>query len=733
MQCVREKSLLSKYFQFMLKYIICFLLSAVIAYLLFICTWNKYPFYAHTSIEFTFAFMSLTVTLAMFITHKYDLTISPILGFGGLCIATLNLLHIYLFMTSDNANHIMTLSWLYSRLIESLILYVCTFKVKSLNLKIWFLFAGFYISTILLFVFLFAYPNDWLISLSIKMEAFTLFNTIANCIIIFIYFCSIYRIYGLRKNKTVHFHKELLLSMSLLISTQICFSFTLDLTSFLSVLGHVLKTTAYLLLFKSFFVGFIVYPYHILKRSQLELNEILSGLPLGLINYNELNNITFANRHVLQFFNCTMEEIKGLTPNGLLDKLRIKRHKYYESNDFDVARYQCPNGSVIDLQMTSYAYHGGSIQTFSEVKTEQTFGNFKLQTQTILDAIKNPVIIFDEHSRIINCNQSAVHFFEMETDEILGLYFDEFKEQLHFSHEENTNEEDNKQSSMPLKAVINTKENNVKHLLFHYSPIYNIQRESIGYIMASTDITHMEANEERLKQQEKMALIGEMGSGIVHEAKNYLALINGYCELILFQSRDNKDQETIHKIITAANDLNGVITEFLSLAKPSELVMDILSLNEIILSLDYMFSNTSFMNRTCVELHLMENDPEILGDESQIKQVLLNIIKNAVEAMVDVDKPILTIITRTNANSHSDFIEVIIQDNGKGISKEHKDKIGTPFFTTKRNGTGLGLSICYKMIQEHNGSICLKSRVGLGTTFIIKLPIYKEEYATIEA
>lgn len=126
-----------------------------------------------------------------------------------------------------------------------------------------------------------------------------------------------------------------------------------------------------------------------------------------------------------------------------------------------------------------------------------------------------------------------------------------------------------------------------------------------------------------------------------------------------------------------------------------------------------------------VEFNFNHDDRSVMCDEVRIRQVILNICKNAIEAMENVECPFLEI--KTNIDELANEILISITDNGEGIPKEIISKLGTPFFTTKKNGTGLGLNACFQIVKEHEGRIDIKSELDVGTTFDIILPCISEE------
>jgi signal transduction histidine kinase len=146
---------------------------------------------------------------------------------------------------------------------------------------------------------------------------------------------------------------------------------------------------------------------------------------------------------------------------------------------------------------------------------------------------------------------------------------------------------------------------------------------------------------------------------------------------------------------------------------------------DVLNSIKSMVETSSLVNGVAVDFKLSKDERYLLCDESQIKQVILNICKNAVDAMSEKNDARLTIETGFIVKSCEMFIK--ISDNGYGISKEDLKKVGTPFFTTKRTGTGLGLSMCKQIIKAHKGKMKVDSEIGVGTTFTLLLPCIKDD------
>ena len=250
-----------------------------------------------------------------------------------------------------------------------------------------------------------------------------------------------------------------------------------------------------------------------------------------------------------------------------------------------------------------------------------------------------------------------------------------------------------------------------KHIIFRISPVRDVGDKNNGYIIIGSDITLLKEEQQNVQHQEKLALIGQLGSGIVHETKNMLASIKGYCQLIYLKSDSNYVKNHTKRIEEITNEVNKIITEFLAFSNLPQIFNAVL-LNEIILSVKYMLESPSFIKGVKLELNLTEFENLCLLMSFQIKQVILNMAKNAIEAMDETNTPLFKISTSLS-NSNKEMI-LKISDNGKGLPKVDLSKLCKPFYTTKEYGTGLRLSTCYRIIKEHNGKISFESKIGKG-------------------
>jgi len=228
------------------------------------------------------------------------------------------------------------------------------------------------------------------------------------------------------------------------------------------------------------------------------------------------------------------------------------------------------------------------------------------------------------------------------------------------------------------------------------------------------------ALKEELERTERLNVVSQLAASIAHEVRNPMTSIKGFMQLLKEDSNLNSTQKYYIKIsLDELDRTESIINEYLSLARPVSPQNEPVNLShEIKNTIDLI---TSFTNVHNIEIHsCIEDSLYTKGRRGEIKQVLLNIIKNGVEAMGT--KGILTIRAYNKKSIH--VIEII--DNGVGMTQQQVKRIGTPFYSTKDKGTGVGLSISYNIIRNMKGSIEVESELNKGTTFTIKLPVYYE-------
>ncbi len=228
---------------------------------------------------------------------------------------------------------------------------------------------------------------------------------------------------------------------------------------------------------------------------------------------------------------------------------------------------------------------------------------------------------------------------------------------------------------------------------------------------------------ERLRERERLAAIGSMAAGLAHEIRNPLGAIKGAAEYLDPASlRDADESEFLQVIIEETDRLNSVVSQFLDYARPFRANLQPTDINQVVQKTAKLVEAQRGL--APVSLDLDEDIPLIQADGEQLRQVILNLVLNGLEASKGHPMPVHIQTRHLEARG---LVELRVTDRGCGIPAEDLDRVFIPFFTTKQQGTGLGLAVCQRIIHNHGGSIYPESRVGEGTAFVVQLPLQPRE------
>ncbi len=230
--------------------------------------------------------------------------------------------------------------------------------------------------------------------------------------------------------------------------------------------------------------------------------------------------------------------------------------------------------------------------------------------------------------------------------------------------------------------------------------------------------------QKRLIQSEKLAVIGKLASSLAHELNNPLQAIQSGIGLVIEDLRAGHihQVELDLKVIEDELDrIQSIFRQMLDFYRPNQTERVPLDVNAICHDLAILMRKRLQRSNITLTLDLAEQLPVVIGDRNQIKQILINLMLNAAEAMDTVGGSVILKTASDEAN-----VVITVADNGPGIPEEHLPHLFEPLFTTKVRGLGLGLSICEEIVKQHGGYIDVTTKVGVGTSFALQLPIYKE-------
>ncbi len=267
------------------------------------------------------------------------------------------------------------------------------------------------------------------------------------------------------------------------------------------------------------------------------------------------------------------------------------------------------------------------------------------------------------------------------------------------------------QNELPLTLRLIRKDKKVIWLEQKCVPVYDKSGNFVAIEGIIRDVTARKELEEVISRVECMNMVGEMAANVAHEIRNPMTTVRGYLQMLGKKQAFHIYKERFDLMIEELDRANTIISEYLTLAKDKRADLKSCNLNGIIMTLSPLMQAHAAASNVHIELDMNEI-PDLYLDENEIRQLILNIVRNGVEAMPSGGN----LMIRTLLNQS--LVTLSIRDQGHGIPKDVRAKLGTPFLTTKDTGTGLGIPICFRIAHRHNAVIDVTTSTK-GTTFTI--------------
>lgn len=261
----------------------------------------------------------------------------------------------------------------------------------------------------------------------------------------------------------------------------------------------------------------------------------------------------------------------------------------------------------------------------------------------------------------------------------------------------------------------------------HIEGFYDSDGKQLGAILLMRDLSALKKMEEDFRYADRLAIMGTIASGLAHEIKNPLGGIKGAAQMLSREVEKEEQKEYLEIIVKEANRVNKIIQELLHFTKPKTSKPSAVNLNKLLDELVHLEQESEGAENVRFLRHYDPSLPNVKADESQLKQVFLNLIKNAREAVhengtIELSTRLVTgYQLKVEEGKVARMIQVDIHDDGCGMSEETLSNLFAPFYTTKKAGTGLGLAISHRIITEHHGFIQVQSQQDKGTTFSVFL------------
>lgn len=482
------------------------------------------------------------------------------------------------------------------------------------------------------------------------------------------------------------------------------------------------------------------------NKNMLVYQPILAGSHLGWVKItHSLEPITQVQRTIWK--NTLFAGILGILISFVLiagvikpPANAIKRLGDFARrlNELKGEQIQVEHGAI-EIEQLSKSLNYASLELHD---TERKLIAERKRLEVTLYSIGDAVIATDKDGRITLMNKIAEELTGYTREEAVGM---PLQEVFHIINEKTREPAEN-----PVKRVLETgrieglanhtalisKDGTERSIADSAAPITDETGEIFGVVMVFRDITEKQKMEEELLKAKKLESIGILAGGIAHDFNNILTAILGNISLAMnFSTPEDSIYKRLKSAEKATERAMDLAQQLLTFAKGGAPVLKTESIGNLINETVHFI-----LRGSDIKCNISIPDDLWLAevDTGQMSQVIQNIVINAQQAMpeggiINVKAENITINEKSGLPLDSgDYIRIIIQDTGTGISEEHLSKIFDPYFSTKKTGSGLGLAIAYSIVKKHNGHITVESRVGVGTTFYVYIPASQKQILHLE-
>lgn len=434
-----------------------------------------------------------------------------------------------------------------------------------------------------------------------------------------------------------------------------------------------------------------------------------------IIEQNKL--IVFANKASLSLLEIS--DLKDVYNKPLIHFIHPNYHYHINTSnkESNMQIWTTSTGKTIPLlvkQMTtqfngSKASHIVLVEQPNENTTKDYFAESLRRYHYILSNINDSIAIILEET-IQYVNQSFVHLVEAKSSgEVVGQSI------YKFIRKDDNKLVDTQQShiqSEPFEWILVSLGD--KEIIVEALELPTTFRDQAAKLIIIRDITNQKKTEELALRSEKLAVVGQLAAGIAHEIRNPLTALKGFLQL--FKSDVVKKEDYIKIMNEEIDRIELISGELLSLSKPQSSMFSKEDMNDVIADVISLMDSEAFKRGIQIKPFFHIDPLFIFGVRNQLKQVFINVIKNAIEGMGDGG------FIEVHCKSCENEVVVEVKDEGCGIHEHEFNRLGQPFYTTKEKGTGLGLMVTFGIIDNHRGNVEISSKINVGTTFTVKFP-----------
>ncbi|KKI93933.1 sporulation kinase [Bacillus sp. SA1-12] len=460
-----------------------------------------------------------------------------------------------------------------------------------------------------------------------------------------------------------------------------------------------------------------------LYKSEERFREIFENAIDAIMIWRKDGQILRVNQAASRTFELPEEELVTRNILDFIDQTslnfaRVKKEYFQTGAIREELLFHMPNGQNKELEFTSKmdiseGHHLTIFRNVSERKRMvKVLRESEQKFRKIFDGAMDGIVLFNNDFEIIEANPTAMRILNLTSEDLISFNLYD----LLFSNMNRTGviKKDSNDWEETLQEIMYKFANGEEKIL-EFTLKNNIN-ENMN-LAVFRDVTEKRELEEQLRKSDTLNVVGELAAGIAHEIRNPMTALKGFIQLLEGSVKD--DFSMYFNVITSElSRIESIITEFLILARPQAIKYLKKDIGIIMKETIDLLNAQAILVNVQMKLIVDPDLPLIYCEPNQLKQVFINILKNAIEVMPMGGQIDATIIRKDN-----EHVIVSITDRGSGISEDKIKRLGQPFYTTKERGTGLGLMVSYKIIEEHRGSVDVESEEGKGTTFHITLPI----------
>jgi signal transduction histidine kinase len=391
----------------------------------------------------------------------------------------------------------------------------------------------------------------------------------------------------------------------------------------------------------------------------------------------------------------------------------------YQKGDFSYFLFTL---SVTFLVAFLQIRYSRAVERVDHAKKEEVRKDNEEQILALINSMPDLIYIQDGTGRFIEMNQYAKDLFKLENIEYRHKHLDElFSQSEWFKNFQNcfSNDEIAWEKGIPYRFELELAIENQFTAIFDIIkvPTFFADGSRKNLLVIGRNITEPKKAYDLILRSEKLAVVGELAAGVAHEIRNPLTSIKGFMQLA--EQNGEFNSQYVQIMLSEISRIELIVSEYLSLAKPNQnSPKSLQNMGTLVGNVITLFESQTNLRNITIHSEIGPSSYQIMCNPNEIKQVFINILQNAIEAIGSNGD--IYIYLR---NVEEKGVEIIFIDNGCGIEKERLMKIGEPFFSTKEKGTGLGLLTSNRIIEKHNGTIKIESQINKGTEVRIFFPL----------